>query len=190
MPQQVPVVLDHHAAAARGDDDRLGAALDVRPPGVDVALDDRERPRLARSGDSGSAPQQPPPATRDERDADAVEHARHRGVDDRRERALHAAVEHEHLPPMPRGGPRARRGARRESSRASSRGSTGFSRRPAASAPPNSGARQQASRMQPAHGARARASAATRSSTTCRPMSTQPPVLRRPTGTSSRSCGT
>ena len=43
--EQVAVVLDHHAAAARGDDDRLGAALDVRPPRVDVAARRSRAPR-------------------------------------------------------------------------------------------------------------------------------------------------
>ena len=38
--EQMAVVLDHHAAAARGDHDRLGAGCDVRPPRVDVAPDD------------------------------------------------------------------------------------------------------------------------------------------------------
>src|SRR5438552_415464 len=36
VAQQMPVILDGHAAPARGDDDRLRTLLDVRPPGVDV----------------------------------------------------------------------------------------------------------------------------------------------------------
>ena len=52
--QQVAVVLDHDAAAAGGDDDRLGVALDVRPPGVDVARAMRATPRPAASGDTAA----------------------------------------------------------------------------------------------------------------------------------------
>ena len=43
VAQQVAVVRHHRAAAARGDHDRLGARLHVRPPRVDVGLHEGER---------------------------------------------------------------------------------------------------------------------------------------------------
>ena len=46
--EQVAVLAHHDAAAARSHDDRLGAALDVRPPRIDVAP--RERARLVVLG--------------------------------------------------------------------------------------------------------------------------------------------
>ena len=101
------VVLDHHAAAAGGDDDRRRVALDVRPPGIDVALDDRQGPRLAAQVIRQRATAA---ARRDahQRDPDAVEHARERRVDAGRQRALDAAVEREHLARMPRRAARCR----------------------------------------------------------------------------------
>ena len=125
---QLPVVLHHHAAAARGDDDRLDVAIDVRPPDVDVAPDDGQRALLAaqvmrqRAATARGRNAQ-------QRDPDPVEHAGERGVDAGRERSLHAGVEREHLPPVPRGRPRARR-TRVEDLRAELAGSTGLSRRP------------------------------------------------------------
>ena len=76
VAQQVPVVADHDAAAAGGDDDRLGALLDMRPPGVDVAPRDRARlvvlGQMIRTARRSSRR----PATAIARDADPVEHAR------------------------------------------------------------------------------------------------------------------
>ena len=90
--QQVPVVLHHRAAAARRDHDRLGArsrrsghhasmlALHVGERLVLVVEVERDRAAAAGRGASH------------ERDAEAVEHARGRGVDRGRDRRLHAAV--------------------------------------------------------------------------------------------------
>ena len=137
--QQVAVVLDHHAAAAGGDDDRLDAAMRraattrrccaarASRASSCVVQVMRQRAAAAAAGDAHR------------RDADAIEHARHRGVDVRRERRLHAAFEHQH-PPRWRGAGHAPAGLRRpECDRASSRGSRPFASRPSASAPPNSG---------------------------------------------------
>ena len=106
-PQQVPVVLDHHAAAAGGDDHRLGIAVEVRPPGVDVALGERDGladlVEVVRQRAAAAA------AAAHQRNADAIEDARHRGVDARGQRRLHAAVEDEHLARVARRRPDARR---------------------------------------------------------------------------------
>src|SRR5581483_12363670 len=97
LRQEVPVFLYGHAAAARRHDDRLDlAALERRPPGVDqrthvaapvVLVVEMETDRSAAAGAWHL----------DERDADAIEHARRGGIDGRRERRLYAAGEHQHL---------------------------------------------------------------------------------------------
>ncbi len=146
------VVLDHDAAAARGDDDRLDIAIDVRPPRVDVALDDGERARLAaqvvrQRAAAASA------RHAEKRNADPVEHARHRGVDARRQGSLHATVQHEHPAPMPRGGPCA--GCARVGNRcAEPRGQHRFQHAADRERAAEERARQQAFADQPAHGPR------------------------------------
>ena len=103
-PQQMTVVLDHHTAAACGDDDRLHAAFDIGPPGVDIALDDvdcalvfvqmvRQRAAAAASGNANK------------RNADTIEHSSHRRIDNGGERALHAVRGDDHPARMPRLGP-------------------------------------------------------------------------------------
>src|SRR5207237_8866215 len=58
VAQQVAIILDCHTAATCGDDNRLRALLDMRPPGVDVPA--RESPCfLARAevlADRAAAP--------------------------------------------------------------------------------------------------------------------------------------
>ena len=101
---------------------------------------DRRAPRRARSGDTAARRSSRRRRTRIARDADAVEHARRRGVDVRRERRLHAAFQHQHLARVARRRPRARPAPRPGCDRASSRGSNAFdhaAQRPARA--PNSG---------------------------------------------------
>ncbi len=113
--QRLAVVLDHHAAARGVHHDGLDlAALDQRPPGVDVAAHvgqparavaevAAQRAAAARAvGDQGL-------------DAGGVEHARGRAVDVGRQRRLHAAQQQQDLArvragrPVPGARPRARR---------------------------------------------------------------------------------
>ena len=105
--EQVPVFLHGDAATARRHDDRFHAVLDVRPPGIDERTHVVQAVLLivqvvaqgaAAAGAFGF----------DERNADAVEHARCGGVDIGRERRLHAAREREHFPGVPRRRPGAR----------------------------------------------------------------------------------
>src|SRR4029453_15803009 len=42
IAQQMSILLDHHAATARGDDDRFDIAIDMRPPCVDIAARERQ----------------------------------------------------------------------------------------------------------------------------------------------------
>ena len=102
VPEEVPVFADHRPASARGDDERLRAALDVRPPRVDVAAHAREGP--ARSGevmvDRAAAAF---PAGADEADAEPVEDPRRGRVDARLGGPLDAAREHQHAPAMAAG---------------------------------------------------------------------------------------
>ena len=117
--ERVRVLLHRHAAARRVHHDRLdravpGAALDQRPPGVDVAPHLRARAlevvevqadRAAAAGLVG-----------DQRlDAGGVEHARRRAVDVGHHRRLHAAHQQRHLAVVAARRPavRARVGARR-----------------------------------------------------------------------------
>jgi len=81
------------------------AALDVRPPRVDQRAHVVAAVLLmVEVKAQGAAAAR---ACRlDERDAHAVEHARGRRVDARRERRLHAARQREHAPRVPRSGPR------------------------------------------------------------------------------------
>ena len=112
VAQQVAVILDCHAAATRGDDNRLRALLDMRPPGIDVPARE-SRCFLARAevfADSAAAP-----ATwgTDQRNVHAIQHARQCRVDIRRQRWLYATSEREHLPRMTRRRPGSYRPRRR-----------------------------------------------------------------------------
>src|SRR5262245_39813626 len=97
------VLLDGDPAAARGDDNRLGAGLDLRPPRSTVGLDGRER-ALLLVGMVGHRPATAAAGDAYERDADAIEDPRGRGVDHRRERPLHAAPGYDHSPRVTRVG--------------------------------------------------------------------------------------
>ncbi|ABA49505.1 hypothetical protein BURPS1710b_3344 [Burkholderia pseudomallei 1710b] len=110
--QQVRVLAHRRAAAGRVHHDRFDAALDVRPPRVDVASRIVERfiviaqmqpDRAAAAGfrrDHGF-------------DAERIQHARGRDVDVRHHRRLHAAREHQHAALAPRARPREQARARR-----------------------------------------------------------------------------
>ncbi len=81
-------------------------ALDRRPPRVDVAA--RDRPALVLLVEViGQRAAAPAAGDRLRADADAVEDARHRGVDRRRERRLHAAAQDHHPARVPCRRPRA-----------------------------------------------------------------------------------
>ena len=101
VAQQMSVVLDGHAAPARGDDDRLGALLDVRPPGVDVPA--RESScflvRAEMLADRAAAPGL---RGEDQRNTHSIERTRQRRIDIRRQNRLHAAGEREHFPRVAR----------------------------------------------------------------------------------------
>ena len=108
LAQQIAIFLELHAAAAGRDDDRLGAALDLGPPGIDVGA--HERLRLVGRGEmladrAATARARSP----DKRDADTIEYPRHRSVDGRRQRGLDAAVKGEHPARVARAGPRGSR---------------------------------------------------------------------------------
>jgi len=100
LGHHVAIVLHHDTAAACGDDDRLGAARNKRPPCVDVAADQfargivfaqviRQRAAAAAAGNL------------DRRDAEPIEHARHRRIDVGCERRLHAALQDQHRARVP-----------------------------------------------------------------------------------------
>ena len=112
MLQVLRVLLDLGRARARGDDDRLGAGFDLRPPRVDVPAHHRVR-GITRAEVVARRPAASGGRHRDVADAQPVEDTRRGGVDARRDRALHAAAERQHPPPVPCRGPGARRLARR-----------------------------------------------------------------------------
>ena len=100
MPQQVAVILGMDAAAARGADDRLAAALEQPQARLDVVA--RLRQRRIRAAEvvihrAAAADL----ARGDQGNAESVEHARGGGVDLRRETRLHAAFEHRHATRVP-----------------------------------------------------------------------------------------
>ena len=129
LRHDVPVILDHDTAPARRDDDRLGTALDVRPPRVDVAANDRARivvfAQVIRQRAATSAG-----LDLHRRNADSVENARHRRVDIRRKRRLHTAAHNQHPARMVRRWPFTRRNRRRNSI-------ADFARQQALGEPPN-----------------------------------------------------
>ena len=79
MLEEMAVILDHHAATAGSDDDCLHALLDLRPPRVDVAANDRTRFLVRAQVMRQCAAARATLGTRDG-DADAVEHAAARAI--------------------------------------------------------------------------------------------------------------
>ena len=170
------VVLDHHAAAARRDDDRFRTVDgSCGPPCVDVALDGRERDlfliEMMRQRTAASAA-----GDGDERNADAVEHSRHRGVD-RSARATPArSRQRQHLAGMPRGGPCAR-GLAIRNPRGKFARQKALERAVPSRAPPRTAAPTAVRHGRPQRFACSTAGRPTLPSTTRRPMSSRRPYL-------------
>ena len=121
VTEQMPVLLDHRAAARGIHDDGLGARFDVRPPRIDVSPRVFETAALiAQMMTNGATTARG--LRRQQLDPERIEHARSGGVDVGRHRRLNAACEQQHLSCMRSGWPAARavpaRNARLERDRA------------------------------------------------------------------------
>src|SRR5450755_4551570 len=95
------VILDDYTAPARGNDDRLRAVLDMRPPGIDVPARESRR-FLARAEVLADCAAAPVACGANQRNVYAVERARKRGVDVRRQHRLYTTGEREHFPRVAR----------------------------------------------------------------------------------------
>src|SRR6266850_588335 len=106
LREQMPVLLDGDAAAARRDDERLdAAACDHWPPRVDDRAHVIAAGFLAIEVEANAAAAAGAGRFK-ERHAEPVENPRRRSVDAGRECRLDATSEHQHLSPMARRRPR------------------------------------------------------------------------------------